>query len=206
VSINVSRMQMRHADFAGRLGRCLAHHRLPASRLTCEITETAVIEDTVDSRVAFDSLRRLGVQVSVDDFGTGQSSLSALCTLPARELKLDRAFAAALVGNAGARIIVKAVVDMAHALELRVVAEGVETASQRDLMRQAGCDELQGFLFARPMTACALSDWARAHCSASHPATHDVAPQLAVACNDSDISRDAPASSGDDNDIGARRA
>jgi EAL domain-containing protein (putative c-di-GMP-specific phosphodiesterase class I) len=100
--------------------------------------------------------------VSIDDFGTGHSSLASLRRLPAAELKIDRAFVSDLEASADARSIVRAIVQMAHTLELHVVAEGVETEGQRELLTQMGCDELQGYLFAKPMTPQALSLWASA--------------------------------------------
>jgi len=98
--------------------------------------------------------------VSIDDFGTGHSSLAALRRLPAAELKIDRAFVSDLATSEGARSIVRAIVQMAHSLKLRVVAEGVETEGQRDELVRLGCDELQGYFFAKPMTAAMLALWA----------------------------------------------
>ncbi|MFM7703521.1 MAG: EAL domain-containing protein, partial [Rubrivivax sp.] len=95
-----------------------------------------------------------------DDFGTGHSSLAALRRLPAAELKIDSAFVTDLATSADARTIVQAIVQMAHTLELRVVAEGVETSDQRDQLVALGCDELQGFFFAKPMSADEIELWA----------------------------------------------
>jgi EAL domain-containing protein (putative c-di-GMP-specific phosphodiesterase class I) len=100
------------------------------------------------------------VHLSIDDFGTGHSSLAVLRRLPAAELKIDRAFVTDLASSEQARSIAQAVLQMAHSLSMRVVAEGVESAAQRDLLVAMGCDELQGFLFARPMSAKALALWA----------------------------------------------
>jgi EAL domain-containing protein (putative c-di-GMP-specific phosphodiesterase class I) len=100
------------------------------------------------------------VHVSIDDFGTGHSSLASLRRLPAAELKIDRAFVSDLLVSEEARTIVQATIQMAHTLQLRVVAEGVETEAQRDLLLELGCDELQGYLFAKPMSARALGLWA----------------------------------------------
>jgi EAL domain-containing protein (putative c-di-GMP-specific phosphodiesterase class I) len=163
VAFNVSGLQMRQGDFAMHLERSLDHHDLTASTITCEITESTAMLDTDGTRLAFAHLQRLGVRLSVDDFGAGYSSLSSLCRLPLRELKLDRFFAVEVLRGTHARIIVKAVIDMAHALGMRVVAEGVETVAQRDLLLEACCDELQGYHFAQPMTASALFAWARRH-------------------------------------------
>jgi diguanylate cyclase (GGDEF)-like protein len=160
VAINVSAYQMRQDDFVDRLGAALAANRLVPGRFTCEITETVAMEDTAVTQRAFERLGQLGVHVSIDDFGTGYSSLAALRRLPAAELKIDRAFVTDLAASADARAIVQAIVQMAHSLELRVVAEGVETVAQRDRLLDLGCDEMQGFLFAKPMAASLLEVWA----------------------------------------------
>jgi diguanylate cyclase (GGDEF)-like protein len=160
VAINVSGYQMRQDDFAERLENALRTHRLVPGRFTCEITETVAMEDTLVTQRAFARLGELGVHVSIDDFGTGHSSLALLRRLPAAELKIDRAFITDLGRSADALALVRAVVQMAHSLDLRVVAEGVETEAQRDQLRSLGCDEMQGFLFARPMSAAALELWA----------------------------------------------
>ena len=114
----------------------------------------------IEGREAFERLRRAGLNVSIDDFGTGHSSLAALRRLPAAELKIARAFVTDLASSEQALSIVPAVVQMAHSLRLRVVAEGVETEQQRDELVRLGCDELQGYLFAKPMTARSLALWA----------------------------------------------
>jgi diguanylate cyclase (GGDEF)-like protein len=160
VAVNVSGYQMRREDFARDLERDLKAHGLKAGRFTCEITESVAMEDTSVTLRAFERLGALGVHVSIDDFGTGHSSLASLRKLPAEELKIDRAFVTDLEASDEARTIVAAIVQMAHSLGLRVVAEGVETVAQRDHLVALGCDELQGYLFARPMSARALGMWA----------------------------------------------
>jgi diguanylate cyclase (GGDEF)-like protein len=160
VAVNVSGYQMRQDDFVDRLAAALRKHRLQPARFTCEITETVAMEDTAVTAASFERLGALGVHVSIDDFGTGHSSLAALRKLPAAELKVDRAFVNDLGTSADARTIVAAVLQMARTLGLRVVAEGVETVAQRDQLAELGCDEMQGFLFARPMSARALGLWA----------------------------------------------
>lgn len=160
VAVNISGVQLRHEDLVPRLQAALARHHIPPGRFTCEITESVAMEDTQATQRAFDRLRAAGLHVSIDDFGTGHSSLASLRRLPAGELKIDRAFVSDLESSHDARTIVRAIVKMAHTLELRVVAEGVETEGQRDLLVKIGCDELQGYLFARPMTAQALALWA----------------------------------------------
>jgi len=160
VAVNVSGHQLRQDDMVDHLEGALKQHAIPAGRLTLEITETVAMEDTGTTRRAFERLRKAGLHVSIDDFGTGHSSLAALRRLPAAELKIDRAFVTDLASGEHARGIVQAIVQMARTLGLRVVAEGVETEAQRDALVALGCDELQGFLFARPMSATALGLWA----------------------------------------------
>jgi diguanylate cyclase (GGDEF)-like protein len=170
VAINISGQQMRQDDLVEYIDSALRRHGIPPGRLTCEITESVAMEDTAHTRATFERLRQLGVHVSIDDFGTGHSSLAILRRLPAAELKIDQAFVTDLGHSERARSIAKAVVDVASTLGLRVVAEGVETAEQRDVLMALGCDELQGYLFARPMTATALALWAE------RDETHDDAP------------------------------
>ena len=160
VAVNLSGYQLRQDDLVPRLKASLHRHGLVPARFTVEITESVAMESTSVTRQAFERLGELGVHVSIDDFGVGQSSLAALRRLPAEELKIDRAFVTDLVTRSDARVIVQAIVNIAHTLDLRVVAEGVETEGQRDLLVAMGCDELQGYLFARPMSAQALGLWA----------------------------------------------
>jgi diguanylate cyclase (GGDEF)-like protein len=161
VAINISPYQMRQDDLVDRLQAALARHRLQPGRFTCEITESVAMEDTQVTQRSFERMRAAGLHVSIDDFGVGQASLSYLRRLPAAELKIDASFVQDLGQNEDARSIIDAVVKLAHALGLRVVAEGVETERQRDLLVQLECDELQGYLFARPMSAGQLAAWAQ---------------------------------------------
>ena len=160
VAINLSAHQLRRDDLAEQLLSALERHRVEPSQLTCEITESVAMEDTRATHLAFERLGRAGIHLSIDDFGTGYSSLSYLRQLPAEELKIDRSFVKDVETSADARAIVEAVVRMAQVLGLKVVAEGVETERQRELLVQMGCDQLQGYLFARPMSARALTLWA----------------------------------------------
>jgi len=160
VAINLSVHQLRQDDLAARIGAALDRHMIEASRLLCEITESVAMEDIEATQRTFDGLRRIGVFLSIDDFGTGYSSLAYLRKLPATQLKIDRSFVQDLETSNDARAVVDAVIKLAHALDLKVVAEGVETAGQRDILIDLQCDELQGYFFARPMPASDLYDWA----------------------------------------------
>ena len=162
VAINLSVHQLRQPDLARQIEMALSRYGISGAMLLCEITESVAMEDVAATQRAFEGLSRLGVYLSIDDFGTGYSSLSYLRQLPARQLKIDRSFTRDLEASADARAVVDAVIRLAHALDLSVVAEGVETAGQRDILQNLNCDELQGFLFARPMPARQIQDWAAA--------------------------------------------
>jgi diguanylate cyclase len=151
VAINLSVHQLRQEDLGERMAKALERHNISAERLVCEITESVAMEDIQATQTAFDALSRLGVMLSIDDFGTGYSSLAYLRQLPAKQLKIDRSFILDIDDSVDARAIVDAVIKLAHALGLSVVAEGVETEAQRDILLALDCDEMQGFLFARPM-------------------------------------------------------
>jgi EAL domain-containing protein (putative c-di-GMP-specific phosphodiesterase class I) len=156
VAVNFSGHQLRQADMAQRVRQALQRHGVPARLLVCEVTESVAMENTHATQRVLAELRALGVMLSIDDFGTGYSSLASLRQLKAQELKIDRSFVRDLATDADARAVVDAVVHLAHALGLRVVAEGVETAEQQRLLGALGCDQLQGFHFARPLPAQAL--------------------------------------------------
>ncbi|RZL00801.1 MAG: EAL domain-containing protein [Rubrivivax sp.] len=160
VAINLSVHQLREDGLVERIQNALSRHAIEPSHLLCEITESAAMEDIKGTQRTFEGLAGIGVFLSIDDFGTGYSSLSYLRQLPARQLKIDRSFVADIETSNDARAIVRAVVQLAHALGLHVVAEGVETEGQRDILRQMDCDELQGYFFARPMPADLLLAWA----------------------------------------------
>ena len=159
VAINLSVHQLRTEELVPRIESALARYQVMPSQLLCEITESVAMEDIESTQRAFEALSRIGVYLSIDDFGTGYSSLSYLRQLPARQLKIDRSFVADIEVRPDARAIVSAVIQLAHQLGLRVVAEGVETEGQRDILLVLQCDELQGYLLARPMAVEALDDW-----------------------------------------------
>ena len=159
VAINLSVHQLREIDLVERIEQALRRHHIDADQLLCEITESVAMGDVKATQTAFSGLAHIGVLLSIDDFGTGYSSLSYLRRLPARQLKIDRSFVMDLESSSDARAIVSAVVHRAHDLGLGVVAEGVETAGQRDVLAGLDCDELQGYLFAKPMRASEVLPW-----------------------------------------------
>jgi diguanylate cyclase (GGDEF)-like protein len=160
LAINLSALQMRQEEIVQRIEDALERYRIHPSLLTCEITESVAMQDTKATQATFRRLGAAGIHLSIDDFGTGYSSLSYLRRLPAEELKIDRSFVMDLESSPDARAVVDGVIKLAHALGLRVVAEGVENTRQQEILAAMGCDEMQGYLFAKPMSARALLLWA----------------------------------------------
>ena len=158
IAVNVSAQSFRQPGLEDVVIQALYDHALPPTCLELEITETA-ITDFDGIPPALVRLRGLGVQISIDDFGVGQSSLARLRELPIDRLKLDRTFMAELDPRARGAQIVRAMVELAHALGLEVVAEGVELAEQLDFLRKVGCDIVQGYAVARPMGPDELRYW-----------------------------------------------
>ena len=156
ISVNLSPVQMRSRGLTDFMRTLIAETGVGASRIVLEITEGVLIHDPDETLAKLEALRALGISTALDDFGTGYSSLSYLQKFPFDRLKIDRAFVASLgtTGNAGA--IIQSIVTLGHALGMKVLAEGVETNEQRVLLRLAGCDEMQGFLFAKPCPAEAI--------------------------------------------------
>ncbi|MFG6430171.1 putative bifunctional diguanylate cyclase/phosphodiesterase [Roseateles sp. LYH14W] len=159
IAINLSAHQLRQPDLVERMRAALRRHGLHPGRLTCEITESAMMENSAEERGTLDRIAALGVRLSIDDFGTGYSSLAQLRHIPARQLKIDRSFVVDLTVSAEARAVVEAIVQLAHALRLEVVAEGVESEEQLQVLRDLGCDVLQGFHVASPMPADEVPVW-----------------------------------------------
>ncbi len=141
------------------IAQAAAEHRVSASQLTVEVTETDVMTDPVQVSRTLSGLKKLGVRVAVDDFGTGYSSLSYLNALPLDEVKIDRSFISRLLHEPQTSLIVRAAVDLSHALGLDAVAEGVEDQATLERLTVLGCDRAQGYFFARPMPADAVLPW-----------------------------------------------
>jgi diguanylate cyclase (GGDEF)-like protein/PAS domain S-box-containing protein len=158
VSVNVSARQLAQPGFVDEVRDALAEAGLAPSALELELTESALIEDLERTAAMLGELQGLGVKLAVDDFGTGYSGLAYLRRLPIDVLKLDRSFVLQDDGRISAFDFVKAFVDMAHALQMSVVAEGVETAEVLDFLRAASCDEAQGYLLGRPLPLAELRD------------------------------------------------
>src|SRR3954470_10017326 len=161
VAVNVSAIVLVDATLPDRIAETLAQHALTPDNLCVEVTEDAVMRDTSRAIAILERIKRSGVEISVDDFGTGQSSLEQLKNVPADELKLDRSFVLGMVESPQDAAIVGSVVGLGRALGLRVVAEGVETAQAWQHLADLGCDVAQGFGLARPMPAAQFERWAR---------------------------------------------
>jgi diguanylate cyclase (GGDEF)-like protein len=161
VAVNVSAIVLVDATLPDRIAETLTRHALTADNLVVEVTEDAVMRDTSRAIDILDRIKASGVEIAVDDFGTGQSSLEQLKNVPADELKLDRSFVLGMVEDPQDAAIVGSVVGLGRALGLRVVAEGVETAQVWQRLAELGCDVAQGFGLARPMPAAQFERWAR---------------------------------------------
>jgi diguanylate cyclase (GGDEF)-like protein len=163
VAVNLSILQFRHGDLVRQVADALRESGLPPQHLELEITESVLMNDTDRVLAIADSLKALGVRLAIDDFGTGYSSLAYLQRLSVDKLKIDRSFVRSASVGKSSMAIVRAIVDMARALDLAVVAEGVETPAERDFLVGAQCAMGQGWLFARPMPADRFAAWLREH-------------------------------------------
>jgi predicted signal transduction protein with EAL and GGDEF domain len=153
VAINLSAIELADIGVVDTIVGAIKRHGLRPSQIAVEITETALLRDLDSALAMLNRLRRFGVSVALDDFGTGYSSLSYLRRLPVDTLKVDRSFIARLGEDDRDEAVVASLIDLAHALGLQVIAEGVETLAQVDALRSLGCDTAQGWHFARPAPA-----------------------------------------------------
>ncbi len=163
VSVNLSPINFQNVNLAAAVAAILKDHGLPPEVLVLEITEGVIMDERAVAIETMNTLRELGVGLSLDDFGTGYSSLSRLAHLPIRELKIDRSFMRDVERDPSARAIVTAVVRVGQSLQLTVVAEGVETDGQRNLLAELGCDVVQGFLYAPALSPPAFGRWLLDH-------------------------------------------
>jgi diguanylate cyclase (GGDEF)-like protein len=182
LAVNVSAHALLDVTFSQRLARLLEQSGARSGALRLEITESTLLTDPARAVVTMHRLRDLGVRLSIDDFGTGYSSMSYLKTLPLDEIKIDRSFVVDMVRSTRDAAVVHSVVDLAHSLGLRVVAEGVEDEQILQALTGAGCDMAQGFHIGRPMTGHQLFVWAEQRADHRHtPPTGVVPKQQGVA-------------------------
>jgi len=156
IAVNLSPLQVRDGSIVDTVRSALEESGVPPSRLMLEITEGVLIDNPEEMVRRIEDLHALGVRVALDDFGSGYSNLSYLQRFPLDKLKIDRSFVTALGSSPNGGVIIQAIVALGRALGLSILVEGVETEQQRVLLRLAGCDEMQGFLFARPAPAAAI--------------------------------------------------
>ncbi len=157
LGVNLSPLQLRQPDLLELVERVLNDTGLHPNFLDLEVTESISIKTIPGLTEKLEGLRELGCRISIDDFGTGQSSLDYLKRFPADRIKIDQSFVRNIGVDPDDEAIVKATIGMAHQLKLQVVAEGVEEEDHLEFLRAAGCDEMQGFLFCRPLPADSFS-------------------------------------------------
>jgi len=170
LSVNVSPLQFQQPQFVQDVEQALASHGVRPDRLKLELTEGMLLSDVEDTIRKMEQLRGLGVAFSLDDFGTGYSSLSYLKRLPLEQLKIDQSFVREVLTNANDQAIAKTIVALASSLGLRVIAEGVETAAQRDFLDANGCHAWQGYLFSPAVPVAQFEAWVSQFSEVGHSA------------------------------------
>jgi EAL domain-containing protein (putative c-di-GMP-specific phosphodiesterase class I) len=153
LAVNLSSRQFEQDDLVPSIARVIEDTTLDPADLELEITESSIMRSPEQAVTKLQALDRLGIRLSIDDFGTGYSSLGHLKRFPIRTLKIDQSFIQDITTDANDAAIAQAIIALAESLQLKVIAEGVETKDQLDLLRRYHCDEMQGYLFARPMPA-----------------------------------------------------
>jgi EAL domain-containing protein (putative c-di-GMP-specific phosphodiesterase class I)/FixJ family two-component response regulator len=159
LSLNVSVSSLADLKFPDSMASLIARHGVPAEKVILEITETGLIEETSRTLDVLARLRMKRVHLSIDDFGTGYSMMQQLQNIPATELKIDRSFVSNLDGSDSNRVMVQKTIEIGHGLDMKAVAEGVETREQLEFLRANGCDVAQGYFFSRPLSPNDLSAW-----------------------------------------------
>ncbi len=159
ISVNVSSRQFTKNKIVEACLSCIDKHNIAPERLELEVTERTVLENAKTNRADFDLLRELGISISIDDFGTGFSSLSCLQKFPFDIIKIDASFIAELSTSKSSTAIVSSIINMTQQLGLHVIAEGVETRTQLDLLKQMECDQVQGYYFSQPLAVAAFEQW-----------------------------------------------
>jgi len=167
VAVNMSASTLTDLDFPEHLSGLINGYGLDPSLLTIEVTETAVMNELLKSLDILTRLRIKGIQLSIDDFGTGFSSMQQLVKIPFTEMKIDQSFVSLLDRDAEARIVTESAIELGHNLGMTVVAEGIETQPVWDHLARAGCDLAQGYLIAKPMAGDDIVEWQRTHAVAA---------------------------------------
>jgi EAL domain-containing protein (putative c-di-GMP-specific phosphodiesterase class I) len=159
MSVNISRWDLMDEHLVESLERMLQWHRIPAERITLEVTESCLSQDPVRAKESLERLRKAGVKISIDDFGVGYSSMSQLLELPVDELKIDKSFVLALNSDRRAISLIRSMIEMSRALGLLVIAEGIEDKENYELLRSAGTDIAQGNFVSPPLTSSQLDEF-----------------------------------------------
>lgn len=159
IAVNVSTNDLRDQHFPEKVSKLLQQHQVDPSRLKLELTESGIMEDPGSAIPLLRSLRDTGIGLSIDDFGTGHSSLAYLQQLPVTELKIDRSFVINIDQLSSTQRLVKTIIEMGHGLNLHVIAEGIETQAERDTLIDLGCDAMQGYFASKPIYGAALQNW-----------------------------------------------
>jgi EAL domain-containing protein (putative c-di-GMP-specific phosphodiesterase class I) len=153
LAVNVSALDLSTSDFVESVEANLRKFSVPAAQLTLEVTESALIRSPAEAISTLKALREKGIRLAVDDYGTGQSTLSYLKHLPVHELKIDKSFVTSLVDNESDAILVRSTINLAHELGLQVVAEGIEDQATLAILKQLGCDYAQGYFISKPISS-----------------------------------------------------
>jgi EAL domain-containing protein (putative c-di-GMP-specific phosphodiesterase class I) len=153
MAVNLSAVQFRHPDLPELVTRILNEEGLPPEYLELELTESVAMHNPQEAIAVMDNLHERGIRMSIDDFGTGYSSLSYLKKFKVYKLKIDQSFVRDITSDPEDKAIVSAIINLAKSLGLQTIAEGVETQGQQAFLREQGCDEMQGYLFSKPVTA-----------------------------------------------------
>lgn len=164
MSVNVSARQLLHPNFVDQVLAAIDHSGASPSLLKLELTESLLVDNVEDTIIKMTALKSRGIRFSLDDFGTGYSSLSYLKRLPLDQLKIDQSFVCDVLNDPNDAAIARTIVTLAQSLGLGVIAEGVETEAQRDLLADYGCYTYQGYLFSRPLTAEQLDAFVMGQC------------------------------------------
>ena len=177
LAVNVSVLQFHNSDFVQMVEKILSMTAVPASVLEFEVTESLFMDKNTGTVSMLDQLRQMGILIAIDDFGTGYSSMAALKQLPVDILKIDKAFVDEIENDEQSRLIARAIITLSHILGKIVVAEGVETAGQLELLREWECDIIQGYYFSRPLTPEKFIEFALEQDRCTHEMTENLLRQ-----------------------------
>jgi len=158
IAVNVSPIQLQQRDFVEVVKRAVEEAGGEGCQLDLEITEGLIMLDIEENIKKLSAIREMGLQIAIDDFGTGYSSLAYLAKLPVNALKIDRSFIITMTSNPQSMTIVSTIISLAHSLGLKVIAEGVDAEEQAKYLKLLGCDEMQGYLFSRPVPPDKVED------------------------------------------------